>query len=73
MSPSERVYARGGLLDWVESTITEGSTLADLMIQILLYANDIVLLMSSTKGLQRHLETLEVFYRERDLTSNLGK
>ena len=40
----------------------EGALLADLMIQILLYANDIVLLSSSVEGLQRHLDALEVFY-----------
>ena len=47
--------------------------MADVMIQILLYADDIVLLSSSAEGLQRHLDALEEFYFDRDLSVNLGK
>ena len=42
----------------------KGSLLIDLRIGILLYADDIVLLLSSIEGLQRHLEALEAFCSE---------
>ena len=51
----------------------KGSPIASLMIQILLYANDIVLLSSSTEGVQQHLDALEEFCLDRDLSVNLGK
>ena len=38
-----------------------GASLAGIAIQILLYANDIVLISDSPEGLQRHLKAIKVF------------
>ena len=38
-----------------------------------LYADNVVLLLSSAASLQRHLDALEVFYDTHDLKVNLGK
>ena len=38
-----------------------------------LYANDVVLVSSSTVGLQRHLDALQAFCDAHDLKVNLGK
>jgi hypothetical protein len=40
---------------------------------ILLFVDDVVLLASSLKGLQRQLDALALFYDLRQLTINLGK
>ena len=67
----------GLYIDELETTIrTLGGadlSLAEAVIQILLYADDVVLLSSSATGLQRHLDGLQVFYDTHDLKVNLGK
>lgn len=42
------------------------------IISTLLYANDIVLISCSPKGLQRHIDALLEFCTDRELTINLG-
>jgi hypothetical protein len=50
-----------------------GCLLHQVLISILLFVDDVVLLASSTKGLQRQLDALSLFYDLRRLTVNLGK
>jgi len=50
-----------------------GAPLAGILIPLLLYADDIVLISDSAEGLQRHLDALQDFCLQRDLTVNLGK
>ena len=67
----------GLFIDELETTIKTlggaGCSLAKADIQILLYADDVVLLSSSATGLQRHLDALQVFCDTHDLKVNLGK
>ncbi|KAH9310554.1 hypothetical protein KI387_025589, partial [Taxus chinensis] len=51
----------------------DGCLLHQVLISILLFANDIVLLASSPKELQRQLDALALFCDLRHLTINLGK
>lgn len=45
----------------------------DFFVSILLYVDDIVLISSLAKGLQQHLDALDVFCSESGLTINFGK
>ena len=49
---------------YIERFGGSGAHLAGIAIQILLYADDIVLISDSPKGLQRHLNALKVFCME---------
>ena len=53
----------------------EGSRarLAGIAIQTLLYADDIVLISDSPKGLQRHLNALELFCTDKGLSITMDK
>ena len=55
----------GLYIDELETTIRTlggaSSSLAEVVVQILSYADDVVLLSSSATGLQRHLDALQVF------------
>ena len=53
--------------------VTNGCLLHQILISILLFADDIVLLASSLEGLQRQLDALALFCNLRKLTVNLGK
>lgn len=48
-------------------------TLANTWIPLLLYADDIELILDSADWLQRHLDGFQEFCTQRDLTVNLGK
>lgn len=52
---------------------TDGCLLHQVLISILLFADNIVLLASSPEGLQRQLDALALFCDLRKLTVNLGK
>ena len=64
-------------IDHLEHIIREeggdGCPLADAVIRILLYADDVVLISSSAAGLQRHLDILHSFCVTWGLTVNLQK
>ena len=47
--------------------------LAGIAIQILLYADDIVLISDSPEGLQRHLNALKLFCTDKGLSINMDK
>ena len=53
--------------------VTDGCLLHQVLISILLFADDIVLLASSLEGLQRQLDAIALFCDLRKLTVNLGK
>lgn len=59
--------------DYLDRLGGPGASLAGTLIPILLYADDIVLIADSPEDLQRHLDALQSFCRDRDLTVNLGK
>ncbi|MCO5594742.1 hypothetical protein L7F22_048776 [Adiantum nelumboides] len=61
------------LSKYVDTYGDAGSSLARVMIPFLLYADDVVLISDSPKGLQRQLDALQRFCADRDLTVNLGK
>ncbi|MCO5592395.1 hypothetical protein L7F22_046398 [Adiantum nelumboides] len=61
------------LSEYVDTYGDTGSTLARVMIPLLLYADDVVLISHSPEGLQRQLDALQRFCADRDLTLNLGK
>ena len=50
-----------------------GAHLAGIAIQILVYADDIVLISDSPKGLQRHLNALKLFVINNGLSINMEK
>jgi hypothetical protein len=47
--------------------------LAGTAVKLLLYANDLVLMSKSLRGLQKQFDELSVFCKERDLTVNVKK
>jgi hypothetical protein len=51
----------------------DGPDLAGTIVKLLLYADDLVLMSKSLRGLQKQLDELNVFYKERDLTVNVKK
>ena len=59
--------------EFVERIGGPGAPLASILIPLLLYTDDIVLISDSAEGLQRHLDALQEFCLQRDLTVNLGK
>ncbi|MCO5596759.1 hypothetical protein L7F22_050828 [Adiantum nelumboides] len=61
------------LSEYVDTYGDAGSSLAGVMIPLLLYADDVVLISDSPEGLQRQLDALQRFCADRDLTVNLGK
>ncbi|MCO5606114.1 hypothetical protein L7F22_060301 [Adiantum nelumboides] len=61
------------LLEYVDTYGDAGSSLARVMIPLLLYADDVVLISDFPEGLQRQLDALQRFCADRDLTLNLGK
>ena len=50
-----------------------GACLAGIAIQILLYADDIVLISDSLDGLQGHLKALKLFCTDKGLSINMDK
>ena len=50
-----------------------GAHLAGIAIQILLYADDIVLISDTSEGLQRHLNALKLFCTYKGLSINMDK
>ncbi|MCO5594811.1 hypothetical protein L7F22_048845 [Adiantum nelumboides] len=61
------------LLESVDTYGDAGSSLAGVMIPLLLYADDVVMISDTQEGLQRQLDALQRFCADRDLTVNLGK
>ncbi|MCO5570021.1 hypothetical protein L7F22_023735 [Adiantum nelumboides] len=61
------------LSEYVDTYGDAGSSLAGVMIPLLLYADHVVLISDSPEGLQRQLDALQRFCADRDLTVNLGK
>ncbi|MCO5553894.1 hypothetical protein L7F22_007420 [Adiantum nelumboides] len=61
------------LSEYVDTYGDAGSSLAGVMIPLLLYADDVVLISDSPEGLQRQLDALQRFCADSDLTVNLGK
>ncbi len=65
-------------IDALESHITvladdNDPDLASTAMKLLFYADDLVLMSKSLWGLQKQLDELSVFYKERDLTVNVKK
>ena len=59
--------------DYIERGGDRGSQLAGTWISLLLYADDIVLILDSPEGMQRHLDALHTFVCDSGLSVNLGK
>jgi hypothetical protein len=51
----------------------DGPDLAGTAVKLLLYADDLVLMSKSLRGLQKQLDELSAFCKERDLTMNVKK
>jgi len=47
--------------------------LADIIVKLLLYANDLALMSETPQGLQRQIDALSEFYVERQLVINVSK
>ncbi len=65
-------------IDALESRIAalagdDGPDLAGTVVKLLLYADDLFLMSKSLRGLQKQLDELSVFYKERDLIVNVKK
>ena len=58
---------------YIERFGGSGAPLAGIAIQILLNADDIVLISDSPKGLQRHLNALKLFCTDKCLSINIDK
>ena len=58
---------------YIERFGGSGAYLAGIAIQILLYADDIVLISNSRKGLQRHLNAFKLFCTDTGLLINMNK
>ena len=58
---------------YIERFGGSGARLASIAIQILLYADDIVLISDSPEGLQRHLNALKLFCTDKGLSINMDK
>jgi hypothetical protein len=68
----------GLYIDALESRIValvgdDGPDLAGTAVKLLLYADDLVLMSKSLRGLQKQLDELSAFCKERDLTMNVKK
>jgi hypothetical protein len=68
----------GLYIDALESRIAalagdDGPDLAGTAMKLLLYANDLVLMSKLLRGLQKQLDELDAFCKERDLTVNVKK
>lgn len=68
----------GLYIDALESHIAalagdDGPDLAGTAVKLLLYADDLVLMSKSLRGLQKQLDDLSAFCKERDLTVNVKK
>ena len=61
------------LSEYIDGIGGPGGSLVGVLIPLLLYADDVVLIVDSLEGLQRHLDALQAFCEDRDLTVNLGK
>ncbi|MCO5573024.1 hypothetical protein L7F22_026788 [Adiantum nelumboides] len=61
------------LSKYVDTYGDAGYSLVGVMILLLLYADDVVLILDSPKALQRKLDALQRFCVDRNLTVNLGK
>ncbi|MCO5573659.1 hypothetical protein L7F22_027431 [Adiantum nelumboides] len=61
------------LSEYVDIYGDAGSSLAGVMIPLLMYADDVVLISDSPEGLQRQLDALQRFCADKDLIVNLGK
>ncbi len=65
-------------IDALESRIAtlagdDGPDLASTAVKLLLYADDLILMSKSLRGLQKQLDELSAFCKERDLTVNVKK
>jgi hypothetical protein len=68
----------GLYIDALESRITmlagdDGPNLVGTTVKLLLYADDLVLMSKSLRGLQKQLDELSAFCKERDLTVNVKR
>jgi hypothetical protein len=68
----------GLYIDALESRINalagdDGPDLASIAMKLLLYADDLVLMSKSLRGLQKQLDELNIFCKEWDLTVNMKK
>ena len=59
--------------DYIDRTGNIGAQLAGTWIPLLLYADDIVLILDSPEGMQRHLDTLHTFAQNSELSVNMSK
>ncbi|WP_176691521.1 reverse transcriptase domain-containing protein [Enterobacter cloacae complex sp. GF14B] len=59
--------------DYIDRDGDRGAQLAGTWIPLLLYADDIVLISDSPKGMQQHLDALHSFAKDSGLSVNLGK
>jgi hypothetical protein len=51
----------------------DGPNLAGMLVKLLLYADDLVLMSRTQRGLQKQFDELGKFYDKRDLTVNVKK
>ncbi|MCO5568452.1 hypothetical protein L7F22_022151 [Adiantum nelumboides] len=61
------------IVDFIQHRGGDGVGIGGTTIHILLYADDVVLVVESAEGLQRHLSALDDFCLQRGLSVNLGK
>lgn len=67
-----RVYI-DKLEEWIKKTNGEGVQLAHFVIRLLLYADNLIILARTTKGLKEHLKALESFCHEVGMQVNTSK
>ena len=61
------------LEEWKNKANGEGIELAEYVIRLLLYADDLILIAKTTKGLREHLKNLETFCMEVGMEVNISK
>lgn len=61
------------LEEWLNNDSSEGVQLANYVIKLLLYVDDLILIAKSAKGLREHLKTLETFCHEVGMQVNISK
>ena len=61
------------LEEWLNKANGEGIQLADYVIRLLLYADDLILIAKTAKGLREHLKNLETFCTKVGMEINTSK
>ena len=61
------------LEEWINKTHGEGVQLAHFVVRLLLYADNLIILARTAKGLKEHLKALEIFFHEVGMQVNTSK